>query len=218
MMMRADLNVCQFGHPTHETHLAGGMTVYDWSAYQGLAGYCSGQDDVSRTIDLYGFWEAEETAKVLSVVRPGDLVLDFGAHIGWYSRQCYLAGADVFAFEADPENVRLLRLNCPQVRVWEGWVKDHDRLSPSTQVRVVKADVEGAENDVLEVVSLLLDWRMVDFLLVECSPELDGYYPELVDGLIGRGYTATAVGKEGERPVTGATLGPVQANVWFERV
>lgn len=193
------------------------MTIFDWEQYQGLKGYCSGQDDVSRTIDLYGYWEAEETAKAMSVVRPGDLVYDFGAHIGWYARQAARLGASVYAYEADPENVRLLRRNCDRFLVKIGWLADQAPVTTLFPVRLVKMDVEGAEDEAIRIIRPLLAAELVDNLLVECSPEFADYYPLLIDTLIGYGFSATAVGKEGERPLTGATLGPVQQNVWFER-
>lgn len=216
-VMRSPLNQCEFGHGRHATKRAAGMTIFDWEAYQGLEGYCTGQDDVSRTIDLYGYWEAEETAKAMSVVEAGDLVFDFGAHIGWYSRQAVQRGASVYAYEADPENVRLLRLNCEPLFVRVGWLADMPTVSNLFPVRLVKIDVEGAEDEAVRIVRPLLAAGLVDSLLVECSPELAGYYPALVDTLIGYGYTATVVDKTGEWPITGATLGPVQRNVWFAR-
>ncbi len=51
---------------------------------------------------------------LLRVVRVGDVVVDVGAHIGYYTICLARAvGSDghVFAFEPDPDNVRLLRKN-----------------------------------------------------------------------------------------------------------
>lgn len=216
-VMRSPYNTCQFGHARHKTKRVGGLVIFDWEEYQGLAGYCSGQDQVSMTIDLTGSWEVEETAKAMSVVEAGDMVFDFGAHIGWYAHHAALLGAHVYAYEADWENVRLLRQNCPRLLVKVGWIEDMPPVTTLFPVRLVKIDVEGAEIEAVRIIRPLLDAGLVDSLLVECSPEFDSYYPELIDMLIGYGYTATVVGKAGERPVAGATLGPVQQNVWFTR-
>lgn len=59
-------------------------------------------------------WEPGETAFFQSIVRPGDQVVDIGAHIGYYA---VLFGATVgpmgkvLALEPDPENAALLRQN-----------------------------------------------------------------------------------------------------------
>lgn len=46
---------------------------------------------------------------MLDVVRPGDKVLDLGAHVGTFSLAAAAAGAYVVAFEGSPRNVALLR-------------------------------------------------------------------------------------------------------------
>lgn len=219
----ADLNVCEFGHPWHRSIRRNGWQIWEWRHYQGLAGYCPAQDDVSKSIDLNGDWEREETAVALSVVRPGDLVVDFGSHIGWYTTHAARAGATVLAYDSDPENMRLLERNArprgheaPRVVSHLGWLVDAPALD-ALPIRLVKADVEGAEDQALRIIRRSLDAGLVDYLLIECSPEFADYYPALIDDLTARGYTAEIVGKGGSEPVTGATLGPVQRNVWFSR-
>lgn len=46
---------------------------------------------------------------MLDVVRPGDKVLDLGAHVGTFSLAAAAAGAEVLAVEGAPRNVALLR-------------------------------------------------------------------------------------------------------------
>jgi FkbM family methyltransferase len=59
-------------------------------------------------------YELAETALVRTLSRPGLVVVDVGAHIGWYSTLAGLtvgATGRVFAFEADAANEVLLRRN-----------------------------------------------------------------------------------------------------------
>lgn len=59
-----------------------------------------------------GTYEPDSTAVFLQNVRPGAVVFDIGAHVGYYSvLACHLAGAGgrVFAFEPRPFNLRCLR-------------------------------------------------------------------------------------------------------------
>jgi FkbM family methyltransferase len=74
------------------------------------------EDSVGRHIFKHGIYEAPSTRWLVEnlVLEPGDLAIDIGANIGWYSillqRQAK-PGATVFAFEPDPLNFRLLSEN-----------------------------------------------------------------------------------------------------------
>src|SRR5579864_59054 len=61
-----------------------------------------------------GAYESELAAPILSLVRPGSVVFDIGAHIGYWtlvlSRFCGPSGT-VFAFEPLPENLVRLHHN-----------------------------------------------------------------------------------------------------------
>jgi|GEM_PF-336959 len=61
-----------------------------------------------------GYFEPYETTLIESVVKPGDVVLDIGANIGYYTLIfARLVGehGHVYAFEPDPTNYRLLKKN-----------------------------------------------------------------------------------------------------------
>lgn len=83
---------------------------------QPLQLYIHGEQDkhVSRRIREEGIWEPYETSLVLSLLQPGDVFVDVGANIGYFS---VLAASvigecgKVFAFEPDPDNFRLLQAN-----------------------------------------------------------------------------------------------------------
>lgn len=77
--------------------------------------------------NLYSFYKKKSDSYKLAVLRnhikPGDTVIDIGAHIGFYSR--FFAGlvgqqGKVFAFEPDPENFKRLSANIksfPSVKI-----------------------------------------------------------------------------------------------------
>jgi len=69
---------------------------------------------LSPSLAHTGLFEPFQTEWVAGEVRPGDVVLDLGAHIGYYTllfaRLVGPAGR-VIAFEPDPDNFRLLRHN-----------------------------------------------------------------------------------------------------------
>jgi len=126
-----------------------------------------------------------------------------------------LAGLDVLAVDADPVNCELLQINARnhgvKIDILNAWVSDMDPLPMNRATVIIKSDVEGAEQDVIEVCAdVIADSHPA--LLLECSPEFDSYYPAMIDDLIGMGYSADVEGEE----ITGATLGETQRNVWFE--
>lgn len=59
-------------------------------------------------------WEGVESALLCAALRPGSVVVDAGANLGWHAVWSALAvgaGGRVYAFEPDPRNLTLLRAN-----------------------------------------------------------------------------------------------------------
>lgn len=71
-------------------------------------------DNDSLELSINPEYEPEETAIIKLVVNLGDVVVDIGSHIGYYT--LLLSGlvgstGKVYAFEPDPKNYSLLRMN-----------------------------------------------------------------------------------------------------------
>jgi len=69
---------------------------------------------VSRRIREEGIWEPYETSLALALLREGDVFVDVGANIGYFSivaGSVVGASGRVFAFEPDPQNCALLQRN-----------------------------------------------------------------------------------------------------------
>lgn len=189
---------CEAGHDSHEimpveTEI-GEMWVYDHFKYMGFAGYCSGQDDISRTLAMYGRWEPEETKVARRILENGnrdDLFIDIGSHIGWFSKLARSYGYDVLAFEADAQNIQLYKKNtddhCTVTRVWFGEDTEDIDLPKNKRVVLLKIDIEGAEQFALVALRHSLD--LVDNILMEISPTFNDTYPALVDNLYKYGFT-----------------------------
>ena len=81
---------------------------------------------------LLGTYEQEQTRLFEETIRPGDTVLDVGAHVGYYtllSAALVGSGGSVWAFEPHPGNCAFLREHarinrCGNVRVSEVAVSD----------------------------------------------------------------------------------------------
>jgi FkbM family methyltransferase len=71
-------------------------------------------DVIGRVLALSGKWEPNVTAALPSALAPGDVFVDIGAHIGYYSiLAARLVGpaGHVYAFEPSPGSYRLLCKN-----------------------------------------------------------------------------------------------------------
>jgi FkbM family methyltransferase len=61
---------------------------------------------------VHGEWEPEETELVKKLIKPGDIFVDVGANLGYYSLIAARTGAShVYAFEAQPSTYELLGKN-----------------------------------------------------------------------------------------------------------
>lgn len=113
---------------------------------------------------LGGSYETGQTARFIGHVSPGDVVLDLGAHVGYYTLlAAALTGPSgrVFSFEPNPRNARYLRHHvrinrCRNVEVVEQAVCDH-----SGEVRFGLGTGSGtghiAETGAVSVRSVTLD-------------------------------------------------------------
>lgn len=70
------------------------------------------QELITRHITAHGVWEEDFSKIWYDHIRAGDLVLDIGANLGWYTKLANLKGATSIAIEPETENFRLLQHNC----------------------------------------------------------------------------------------------------------
>ena len=80
---------------------------------QALSICVHGSEDlhVSKTLREQGIWEPYESSLVLKLLQPGDVFVDVGANIGYFSLLAASRVGEsgkVFAFEPDAENFELL--------------------------------------------------------------------------------------------------------------
>ncbi|MGA2776333.1 MAG: FkbM family methyltransferase [Steroidobacteraceae bacterium] len=74
----------------------------------------TGDEFISTRIARTGVWEPFESSIMLSLLTPGDQVIDVGANIGWYTlAAAHVVGAagHVIAFEPEAANFSLLSAN-----------------------------------------------------------------------------------------------------------
>ena len=77
---------------------------------------CSVRDVLGRHLYKYGLHEPENSKFLLQTIKlgDGDIAIDIGANLGWYSvllNRISESGSTIFAFEPDPNNFELLEFN-----------------------------------------------------------------------------------------------------------
>src|SRR5687767_6500480 len=80
----------------------------------GIALHCDLRDFIQRRIYFFKVFEHHLTALFESTIRPGDVVLDIGANIGYFTTlAAKLTGPSgrVIAIEADPHTFAALQRN-----------------------------------------------------------------------------------------------------------
>jgi FkbM family methyltransferase len=68
-------------------------------------------DAVGRTLAVSGVWEPNVTAEFVRALAPGDICVDVGAHIGYFTllaAKLVGPGGHVYSFEPSPANYRVL--------------------------------------------------------------------------------------------------------------
>ncbi len=229
---------CQRGHTTHESTLVDvdlsvphgyadlppvppslarsfGMFVWDPSVHPVDGGpYCPAADAVSETIVRQRIWEPAETILTLTACKAAvpDLVVDFGAQVGWFSLLACSCELDVLAIEADAENVGLLRASA-QANGWAGVIDVvHDRITEATEtlpagaIALAKIDVEGSEREAVRMLRPSIEAGAVDHLLIEVTPVFADYYGTMVADLVRDGYRAWRLPPKSIPPVRFATF------------
>ncbi len=192
------MNICEAGHKKHDRLVAstdvGDMTIYDWSKYTGFTGYCSGQDDISMTLDMYGRWEVEETLVARKVLELGDrnnLFIDIGSHVGWFSKLAQSVGYNrIIAYEGDLENIELFNKNTNNAcLVTHTWVDDNTQffIPDDVAIELVKIDIEGSESKAINALGEHIG--NINNILMEVSPVFNDSYPQLIGELVERGFT-----------------------------
>lgn len=185
--------------PAASRDIAFDLTVFDADAYAGEDSYCTGDDELSRSVLLQGCWEPWQTAVAVDVLacRLDGVVLDIGCHVGWYAMLGLVGGHRVLALDADAEHASVCEHNAAvlgahdRLEVGVGWLDggtaplQPDEVGP---VRLAKVDVEGMEGAAARVLAPLLDDALVDYALVELSPEFGDGWRGALEVFRSRGY------------------------------
>lgn len=174
-----------------------------------FTGNCPAHDAVSETIVGLRVWEPRETTLTLQVcssAEPGQVMVDFGSQVGWFSLLAASCGMAVHAFDADAADVEILRTSAA-INDWgERVLVDQYRVGPESEpwepqpIRFAKIDIEGAEDQAVRVLWPSIEAGLVDHMLIEVSPVFADYYPDLVASILDAGYTGYLLPPKSQPP------------------
>lgn len=113
---RLEEAIAYFAGRSHPLHFTSSAYLGDHTALTLLEGRLlifvdTRGTDIAPHLMLHGTWEQDDLRAFLRMVRPGDTVLDLGAHVGVYTLAASAAvgpAGRVHAFEPNPRNAGLL--------------------------------------------------------------------------------------------------------------
>ena len=192
------MNYCHAGHKKHDRKtvksLVGDMLVYDYDQYMGFAGYCTGQDGVSETIEKTGSWDIDVHHRIeliLDRVNEGSLFIDVGSHIGYFSKLARNLGCNVFSFDGDRENLELLKINVPEADyklIWFDKEMTGGVFTTNMDIILMKIDIEGLEEYAIEYFEPFFEKEKVKNVIMEVSPCFNDSYPDLINRMVDYGF------------------------------
>lgn len=175
------------------------MYAYETDQWEGIECYCPGNDDVSRTLRLYGRWEAQQSAVIsgLLIETPG-LVVDVGSHLGWYSLMALALGHPVLAIDGSREHLDYLALSAMKMaargtplplgglELCRGWINGDTLPVPPDgcpDIALIKVDIEGNEREAINAFRQPILAGKVANITLEISPVFNDSYGALMDHL-----------------------------------
>lgn len=216
------MNYCQAGHPTHDRKtvpsIQGDFLIYDYPKYMDFAGYCMGQDDISRTIGLYGNWSQEVydfISKILDAEKDKGLFVDVGCHIGWFSRLALSKGFTVIGFEGVTENLELAKINVAHSEFHNIWFDQKtEPISYPINSVLMKIDIEGSEQHAVRYFEESFKSGTIKNAIIEITPVFNDSYPALVERMKDWGYSVFLV----DGTPWNGKFDFEQTDLWFKKV
>ena len=157
----------------------------------------SADEGISRDLIIYGVREYETTALVKSIIAEGDVVINIGANLGYYTlMESKFAGSagKVYAIEPNPQSVEILKHNVQinglkNVEVFSMSIGDKDGTGKlnisrksnwcSMSRHKSKAFVGSVDVTVVSVDSFIKDRARPDFIRMD----VEGYEYEIIKGM-----------------------------------
>src|SRR5439155_9384904 len=184
----------------------------------GFSLHLSVDDFITKLLQQDGGFEFPETDLVTRLVRPGDVCIDAGSQVGYYScllAKCVGAAGRVYAFDANPAACETTRQNAElndfgnievihaalgnaqgstsfyvssddqtglsslgalhayKAVISVPWLRLEDFINERRiqKIRLLKIDVEGSEEILLQGLGIHFASHRIDFILLECFDE-----------------------------------------------
>jgi hypothetical protein len=186
------------------------MVVYNYEYYFNNNLHNDGLDIISKCIKGYdNCWEPYQTEITKEILKEGNNVfIDIGCHLGYYSLLAASLNNTVYSIDSNKNNYNLFLKNitlnnyknnitCLNKCVDKTF--DLFNIPLQTRIRLIKCDIEGFEIEFVESIFNRLQNKMIDFLILEISPNLNSNYPECVLQINKLGYYIYDIGLSPQR-------------------
>ena len=149
----------------------------------------------SLRLSINGIYEEMETNLVKKIVKNGDIVIDVGANIGYYTlilAKLVGDGGKVFAFEPEQDNFRLLNKNI-EINSYKNVVCENMAVSSSNGKCVLYLDHQnkgshslvddGASKQTVEIKTISLDEYSFNSKISLIKMDIEGHEMKALNGM-----------------------------------
>lgn len=143
---------------------------------------------ISAEIVKFCEWEPRLSKIIIDSMKPGGIFVDLGANIGWHSKIVQNAGYNIIAFEPQPQNFEVLKINCNR----DGDILYNLALGEKQETLLIERDVINYGNsfisdtgtDSVQVVKLddiINDYKILSKICV-VKIDVQGFETKVIQG------------------------------------
>jgi hypothetical protein len=187
------------------------MNIYDYEYYKNDCG--EGNDIISKSFEKQYCWEPYQCELAKEILEYGDnLCIDVGSHLGTYSIISSIYANRTIAIERNKNVNNIFRKtikdnNLLGINVLDIYIKEDTKLEDiikDDNIRLLKVDVGGSENDVYSVFKTKFEKKQIDYAMFEITSKYVERY-KFVEELHKIGYKVFDIGLSKERKLVNDT-------------
>jgi len=198
------------------------FNIFDYQYYkqrysdQGGPNGHIGLDIISYCLERDKCWEPFQTeiTKEILETNPDGIFIDIGCHLGYYSVLASVIGNKVKSVDACEDFLHMFKdtikaNNLTNIEIFNTTVDENFKLSDihydDEKIALIKVDIEGFEDELVNSIECLLDKKKILNLILEISPKLNDKYPSICRKIHNHGYKIFDLGLSHQRPLINDT-------------
>jgi hypothetical protein len=182
------------------------INVYDYEYYKNEKDE-EGLDIISFCYKKHLCWEPYQSELTKEILESGNnLFIDIGSHLGTYSIISSIYGNSTIAIDANINVNNIFRKtikdnNLLNINILDIYIKNDTKLediTKSDKIRLIKADVEGAEDLVYNIFKNKFENKQIDYAIFEITSKFLEKY-KFIEDLYKIGYKIFNIGLSPQR-------------------